>query len=256
MVSQAVSMSLSNELTSYTFPHPSMMSLPWVSHNSAHTQSPFKLYAPQISPYVAPKIMNGISHPSSDMGNNSSLQIKKKNARKVNKSSYKHVPHKDKPPHLVARRNARERRRVQAVNSAFAKLRKCVPIENRNKRLSKVKTLHRAIEYINGLQAMLRQAEDPDAAPSNTIYFTPRHRSESMTSPDDDDDFEEDDDRDVRDERDDSEFQEFEEYLESDVDVVNKENEGQSWTALSTGCESNYWTYMTYNEDYSGSLTS
>lgn len=43
---------------------------------------------------------------------------------------YKHVPHREKPPQVVARRNARERRRVQAVNSAFVRLRKAVPIVN------------------------------------------------------------------------------------------------------------------------------
>lgn len=58
---------------------------------------------------------------------------------------------------MVARRNARERKRVQAVNLAFMKLRKCVPVENRNKRLSKVKTLHRAIEYIAALDQLLKQ---------------------------------------------------------------------------------------------------
>ena len=53
------------------------------------------------------------------------------NKQKNGKSSYKHVPHREKPPHLVERRNARERRRVEAVNNAFARLRKCVPLENR-----------------------------------------------------------------------------------------------------------------------------
>ncbi len=62
----------------------------------------------------------------------------------------------------MARRNARERRRVQAVNTAFTKLRKCVPVENRNKRLSKVKTLQRAIEYIAGLQELIREADERD----------------------------------------------------------------------------------------------
>lgn len=80
-------------------------------------------------------------------------QIRKSNS----KSAYKHIPHRDKPVHLVARRNARERKRVQAVNLAFMKLRKCVPVENRNKRLSKVKTLHRAIEYIAALDQLLKQ---------------------------------------------------------------------------------------------------
>lgn len=46
------------------------------------------------------------------------------------RNAYKHVPHKDRPPFIVARRNARERRRVQAVNCAFTRLRKVVPIAN------------------------------------------------------------------------------------------------------------------------------
>lgn len=46
------------------------------------------------------------------------------------KKGYKHVPHKDRPLLVVARRNARERRRVQAVNCAFSKLRKMVPVVN------------------------------------------------------------------------------------------------------------------------------
>ncbi|KAG7174401.1 hypothetical protein Hamer_G003342 [Homarus americanus] len=44
--------------------------------------------------------------------------------KKKCKSVYKHVPHREKPPHLVARRNARERRRVQSVNVAFTRLRR------------------------------------------------------------------------------------------------------------------------------------
>ncbi|CAC5386327.1 ASCL [Mytilus coruscus] len=75
------------------------------------------------------------------------------------KSTYRHIPHSEKPPHLVARRNARERKRVQAVNSAFQKLRKHVPFENKQKRLSKVKTLQFAIDYISNLQNMI---EDHD----------------------------------------------------------------------------------------------
>ncbi|XP_077494260.1 achaete-scute homolog 2-like isoform X2 [Amblyomma americanum] len=94
------------------------------------------------------------------------------------RSAYKHVPHREKPPHLVARRNARERRRVQAVNNAFCRLRKCVPVENRAKRLSKVKTLHKAIEYIQALQKLVEEADNsltPPSAPegmcaSSTVY--------------------------------------------------------------------------------------
>jgi hypothetical protein len=49
---------------------------------------------------------------------------------RVTAGTYKHVPHHNKPPQLVARRNARERRRVQAVNTAFSRLRKVVPIDS------------------------------------------------------------------------------------------------------------------------------
>jgi len=58
------------------------------------------------------------------------------------RTAYKHIPHRDKPPHLVARRNARERRRVQAVNSAFLRLRRHLPhpVVGKHKRLSKVYT--------------------------------------------------------------------------------------------------------------------
>ena len=62
---------------------------------------------------------------------------------------------KEKAPHIVAKRNARERKRVQAVNGSFLRLRRCIPYENRNKRLSKVKTLRIAIEYIKALHRMV-----------------------------------------------------------------------------------------------------
>jgi len=55
-----------------------------------------------------------------------SSRMKKK---RVATGTYKHIPHRNKPPQLVARRNARERRRVQAVNSAFSRLRKVVPMD-------------------------------------------------------------------------------------------------------------------------------
>ena len=41
------------------------------------------------------------------------------------------MPHADKPVHVVEKRNARERRRVHAVNLAFVRLRKTIPLENK-----------------------------------------------------------------------------------------------------------------------------
>jgi len=101
--------------------------------------------------------------------------------RKAGKSSYKHIPHREKPAHLVARRNARERRRVQAVNTAFAKLRKCVPVENRSKRLSKVKTLQKAIEYISTLCELLNKS-DHDIASNQLVTSSNLASSEAISS--------------------------------------------------------------------------
>ncbi|CAL4127781.1 unnamed protein product [Meganyctiphanes norvegica] len=81
---------------------------------------------------------------------------KPKERKKKSKSVYKHIPHNEKAPHLVARRNARERRRVQSVNVAFARLRRVVPYTSgRSKRVSKVKTLQGAIDYIYHMQDLL-----------------------------------------------------------------------------------------------------
>ncbi|XP_053213177.1 achaete-scute complex protein T4-like [Panonychus citri] len=108
--------------------------------------------------------------------------------KKMGKSSYKHIPHREKPAHLVARRNARERRRVQAVNSAFAVLRTFVPVENRNKRLSKVKTLQKAIEYISHLQELLNESDcgfdinNTVNCSDNSLSSSPHSSSSSSSS--------------------------------------------------------------------------
>ena len=64
---------------------------------------------------------------------------------------------KQKEPAVVARRNARERKRVKLVNDGFMRLRKHVPTDPKNKKLSKVKTLRSAIDYIHHLQHLLTQ---------------------------------------------------------------------------------------------------
>ncbi|XP_062553100.1 achaete-scute homolog 1a-like [Armigeres subalbatus] len=61
---------------------------------------------------------------------------------------------------LIERRNQRERVRVRAVNEAFARLRQVVPATRFSpKRVSKVKTLKRAVEYIGDLQRRLDTIE-------------------------------------------------------------------------------------------------
>lgn len=82
----------------------------------------------------------------------------KKIKRSKKKTAYKHVPHCEKPAHIVEKRNARERRRVEAVNAAFLKLRRAVPLDNkRGKRVSKVKILQRAIDYILNMKEAIDQ---------------------------------------------------------------------------------------------------
>lgn len=59
---------------------------------------------------------------------------------------------------LVEKRNARERNRVRAVNEAFVKLRRMIPtLAARQKRVSKVKTLQKAVQYIQELVYVLNK---------------------------------------------------------------------------------------------------
>jgi hypothetical protein len=77
----------------------------------------------------------------------------------------KHIPHHLRPRHIVERRNTRERRRVQDVNQAFYMLRALLPIDgnddqtesSHSTRLSKVRTLRKAVEYILALQHLLNE---------------------------------------------------------------------------------------------------
>ncbi len=76
-------------------------------------------------------------------------------ARGRKRTATSRLPAKLKEPAAVARRNARERQRVKMVNDGFLRLRKHVPTDPKNKKLSKVKTLRLAIDYIKHLQQLL-----------------------------------------------------------------------------------------------------
>lgn len=73
----------------------------------------------------------------------------------------KHIPHCLRPAEVVDRRNTRERRRVEDVNRAFFLLQSILPLENKNdsaNRLSKVRTLRKAVDYILALQKLLEES--------------------------------------------------------------------------------------------------
>uniref|UniRef100_A0A1I8GJU2 BHLH domain-containing protein n=1 Tax=Macrostomum lignano TaxID=282301 RepID=A0A1I8GJU2_9PLAT len=78
------------------------------------------------------------------------------------------VTHKTK--HMMAKRNARERQRVKAVNLAFSRLRRHIPYENKGKRLSKMKTLRIAIDYIRLLQSVLGELDSGVSPGSSASY--------------------------------------------------------------------------------------
>ncbi|BFZ09209.1 hypothetical protein BsWGS_12248 [Bradybaena similaris] len=68
------------------------------------------------------------------------------------------------PGHLIEtnfirRRNERERERVRCVNEGYDRLKEHLPIEKKERRISKVETLRRAIEYIRELQSLLGETE-------------------------------------------------------------------------------------------------
>ncbi|CAG5134181.1 unnamed protein product [Candidula unifasciata] len=68
------------------------------------------------------------------------------------------------PGHLIEtnfirRRNERERERVRCVNEGYDRLKEHLPIVNKDRRISKVETLRRAIEYIRELQTLLEETE-------------------------------------------------------------------------------------------------
>lgn len=58
-------------------------------------------------------------------------------------------------PAFIHKRNERERQRVRCVNDGYVRLRKHLPQEFEEKRLSKVETLRAAISYIKHLQNLL-----------------------------------------------------------------------------------------------------
>ena len=156
------------EVESAMFSGPATSTTSELLHPATSTTAPIEIQPLETASEVITMSIGDHEVTSSD------TRIKKKaSKRSKKKSAYKHVPHSEKPAHLVAKRNARERRRVEAVNVAFLRLRKAVPLDNkRGKRISKVKILQRAIDYIlnmkdaidhhDGVPSMVYDNKDDD----------------------------------------------------------------------------------------------
>lgn len=94
------------------------------------------------------------------------------NTRGRKRTATSRLPAKLKEPAAVARRNARERRRVKMVNDGFLRLRKHVPTDPKNKKLSKVKTLRLAIDYIKHLQQLLVESSVKQSHTNSSYSIT------------------------------------------------------------------------------------
>lgn len=82
-------------------------------------------------------------------------------------------------PAFIRKRNERERERVRCVNEGYARLRQHLPLDKRDKRISKVETLRSAISYIHHLQGMLNELDEAD---SNKATQTEKRKSSSRRS--------------------------------------------------------------------------
>ncbi|MBN3271156.1 ATOH7 protein, partial [Polyodon spathula] len=74
----------------------------------------------------------------------------------------KRTPVSEKTENASRRRmaaNARERKRMQGLNTAFDRLRKVVPQWGQDKKLSKYETLQMALSYIMALNSILTDTE-------------------------------------------------------------------------------------------------
>ncbi|GMS84348.1 hypothetical protein PENTCL1PPCAC_6523 [Pristionchus entomophagus] len=68
-----------------------------------------------------------------------------------------------------ARRNERERKRVDQVNKGFHDLRDRVPLVAQNKKMSKVETLRQATKYIQQLKAILESVTPSHHSPQMNV---------------------------------------------------------------------------------------
>ncbi|KAL3882165.1 hypothetical protein ACJMK2_028533 [Sinanodonta woodiana] len=85
-------------------------------------------------------------------------------------------------PAFIRKRNERERDRVRCVNEGYARLKQHLPIEKKEKRISKVETLRCAIEYIRYLKVLLSDSKTDNLE----IYSKNKEANKEMCQSSDD----------------------------------------------------------------------
>ena len=78
-------------------------------------------------------------------------------------------------PTFIRKRNERERERVRCVNDGYTQLKEHLPLENKQKRISKVEILRRAIEYIRYLNAVLEKDDENKSGKTTSAQCDDEH---------------------------------------------------------------------------------
>ena len=79
------------------------------------------------------------------------------------------------------KRNARERNRVQTVNSGFERIRQLVPSAAADTKMSKVNILGHAVDYIQCLHSILQQCNNTQFNQNMTHQITPNYAHEQAS---------------------------------------------------------------------------
>lgn len=151
------------EVLSFDFPNLNDLDLAELSYDSSSTVSSdcSPLNSPALSPVYSPtpSTSSSSASPLPPAASPELPNLSQKPSPRKHRSRCS-TPQCTKKEHAsVLRRNERERNRVKLVSDGFTTLRKHVPTNPSNKKLSKVETLRTAIEYIKHLQRLLNESK-------------------------------------------------------------------------------------------------
>ena len=123
------------------------------------------------TPSKASKLKHGLKHSNKKMTNGTNSKVSKTANKLEIKSEPNVQQHQQGEPKKRVSANKKERRRTQSINCAFEELRNRIPEIPHDTKLSKIKTLKLATEYIEHLMRLLEEG-----APNNgpiEISFKP-----------------------------------------------------------------------------------